>query len=136
MLTDRRGVPLGIAIAGANVHDQKLVAESFASIPIRRPNPRRGRKQHLSLDKGYRGAPVQRLAKRRGYVLHVPKNTDQPVVRRTGRRPRRWVVERAHSWTNRARRLLVRWEKKAVNYLGFVHLQFAYTALKVAGLLG
>jgi len=37
---------------------------------------------------------------------------------------------------NRARRLLVRWEKKADNYLAFVHLQFAYIALKQAGVLG
>jgi hypothetical protein len=30
----------------------------------------------------------------------------------------------------------VRWEKKVGNYLAFVHLQFAYTALKQAGVLG
>ena len=53
-----------------------------------------------------------------------------------GRSGPSWVVERAHSWTNRARRLLVRWEKKVVNYLAFVHLQFAYIALKAAGVLG
>jgi transposase len=27
-----------------------------------------------------------------------------------------------HSWFNRFRRLLVRWEKHAANYLGFVQL--------------
>ena len=46
------------------------------------------------------------------------------------------VVERAHSWTNRCRRLLVRWEKKADNYLAFIHLQFAYVTLRAAGVLG
>ena len=56
--------------------------------------------------------------------------------RRAGQRARRWVVEGSHSWTNRARRLLVRWEKKADNYLAFVHLQFAYIALNQAGVLG
>jgi hypothetical protein len=45
-------------------------------------------------------------------------------------------VERTHSWTNRARRLLIRWEKTAANYLAFVHLQFALTAWRVAGVLG
>lgn len=136
MLTDRRGVPLGIAIAGANVHDQKLVAESLSSIPVSRPSSRRGRKQNLCLDKGYRGTPVKRLVTRRGYTPHLPLRDGQPTPRRKGRRARRWVVERVHSWTNRARRLLVRWEKKAVNYLAFVHLQFAYISLKAAGLLG
>ena len=28
-----------------------------------------------------------------------------------------WVVERTHSWINRFRRLLIRWEKKSENYL-------------------
>ena len=31
-------------------------------------------------------------------------------------RARRWVVERTHSWMNRFRRLLIRWEKKEDNY--------------------
>jgi len=31
-------------------------------------------------------------------------------------------VEAGHSWFNRFRRLLVRWEKKAANYLAFVQL--------------
>jgi putative transposase len=35
------------------------------------------------------------------------------------------VVERTHSWLNRSRRLLVRWEKKAENYLAFIHLACA-----------
>ncbi len=35
------------------------------------------------------------------------------------------VVERTHSWLNRSRRLLVRWEKKAENYLAFIQLACA-----------
>jgi hypothetical protein len=37
---------------------------------------------------------------------------------------------------NRARRLLIRWEKKVSNYFGFLHLQFAIVALRTAGVLG
>ncbi|MBI2827114.1 MAG: transposase, partial [Planctomycetia bacterium] len=44
--------------------------------------------------------------------------------------------ERTHSWLNRARRLLIRWEKKVANYLGFLHLQFAIVALRTATVLG
>jgi len=130
------GVPLGIAIAGANAHDQKLVAETLASVPEFRSRSQRRRKPHLCLDKGYYGAPVRRIVARYGYRLHLPPRDGQPTTRRKGRRARRWVVERVHSWTNRARRLLVRWEKKVVNYLAFVHLQFAYIALNAAGVLG
>ena len=42
-----------------------------------------------------------------------------------GAKARRWVVERTHSWLNRSRRLLVRWEKKVENYLAFLQLACA-----------
>ena len=42
-----------------------------------------------------------------------------------GSRARRWVVEGSHSWLNRSRRLLVRWEKKVENYLALLHLACA-----------
>ena len=38
------------------------------------------------------------------------------------KQPRRWVVERLHSWINRSRRLLVRWEKLDFTYEAFLHL--------------
>lgn len=137
MLTDGRGVPLAVAIEGANVHDQKLVTATFDSLPIRRPKPQPRRRQHLCADKGYDARAVRRAARRRGYAVHIPlKGEDAQVRNRRNARARRWVVERAHSWTNRARRLLIRWEKKAANYLAFVHLQFALTALRTAGVLG
>jgi hypothetical protein len=55
-----------------------------------------------------------------------------PEVEATNNRSERTF----RSWTNRCRRLLVRWEKKAENYLAFIHLQFAYVALRAAGVLG
>lgn len=137
MLTDGRGVPLAVAVEGANVHDQKLVTATFQSLPIRRPKPQPRKRQHLCADKGYDARAVRRAARRRGYTVHIPlKGEDAQVRNRRHARARRWVVERAHSWTNRARRLLIRWEKKAANYLAFVHLQFALTTLRTAGVLG
>lgn len=137
MLTDGAGVPLGVAIAGANVHDQKLIVETLKSVPVRPPKPSPRKRQHLCADKGYDGQPARRTLERRHYVVHIPRK-GEPASRPKRRkgRARRWVVERTHSWTNRARRLLTRWEKKAANYLGFVHLQFALTAWNAAGVLG
>jgi putative transposase len=136
VLTDARGVPLGIAIAGANTHDQKLVAATLDSIPVRRPRSSRHQRQHLCLDKGYVGKPVEQLATRRGYQPHVPQRGEDKKRRHKGGQARRWVVERAHSWANRARRLLIRWEKKAENYLAFVHMQFAWAALNASRVMG
>jgi transposase len=126
-----------VAVAGANVHDQKLVAETLSSIPVRRPRPKPRKRQHLCADKGYDAKAVRQAARRRRYVAHIPKKGEPASTRlRRGAKARRWVVERTHSWTNRARRLLIRWEKKAANYLAFVHLQFALTTLRAALVLG
>jgi putative transposase len=137
VLIDGRGVPLGAAVDGANVHDQKLVKETLNNIPVPRPKPSRRKPQHLCLDKGYVGEPVQRLARRRGYQPHVPTNGDtSPKPKHCRSQARRWKVERTHSWLNRARRLLIRWEKKVRNYIGFLHFQFALVALRTAEVLG
>jgi putative transposase len=37
---------------------------------------------------------------------------------------------------NRFRRVLIRWDKKVRNYLGFLHLACAYITYRQAGLLG
>jgi putative transposase len=135
-LIDGRGVPLAVAVEGANVPDQKLAAATLDAIPVERPDSTPEEPQHLCLDKGYAGEPVDRQARKRGYTPHVPCKTNQiPKPKHRGK-ARRWKVERTHSWLNRARRLLIRWEKKVVNYLGFLHLQFAIVALRTAKVLG
>jgi putative transposase len=129
-------VPLAVAVEGANVPDQKLAAATLDAIPVERPDSTPEEPQHLCLDKGYAGEPVDRQARKRGYTPHVPCKTNQiPKPKHRGK-ARRWKVERTHSWLNRARRLLIRWEKKVVNYLGFLHLQFAIVALRTAKVLG
>lgn len=59
----------------------------------------------------------------------------QAIKREGGFRARRWVVERTHSWMNCFRAILVRWEKKARNYLALLHLACTYSTFKQAGLL-
>jgi putative transposase len=58
----------------------------------------------------------------------------QEMARNRMRRPRRWVVERLHSWMNRFRRLVVRWERKLVNYLAEVQFACAWIIYRAAGL--
>ena len=53
-----------------------------------------------------------------------------------GFKARRWVVERTHSWMNRFRRILVRWDKSPDNYIASLHFACALIALRAAGLLG
>ncbi len=68
---------------------------------------------------------------RRAAVGACPRRIKQEV----GFKARRWVVERTHSWMNRFRRILTRWEKKLENYLGFLHLACALITYRAAGLL-
>jgi transposase len=119
-------MPLGLAIGGANTHDQKLLLETLDSLPLARP-PRSSRRQHLCLDKGYDCEAILRRVRRRGYVPHIRSRGDeQSEMCMRGKRARRWVVERIASWLNRYRRILVRWEKKVANYEALLHLVFAH----------
>jgi putative transposase len=54
----------------------------------------------------------------------------------SGFRARRWVVERTHSWINRFRRLLIRWEKKTENYLAMLYFACALITFRAAGFFG
>jgi len=123
VLTDGRGMPIGLAVAGANVHDQRLVEATLDSIPV--PRPSRRRKQHLCGDKGCDAEAVRR-SRRRRYTPHIRSRGEEQTQRRRRHRARRWVVERVHSWLSSYRRILVRWEKKAANYISLLHLVFAH----------
>ena len=123
-MTDATGIPLGLAVSGANRQDMKLVEETLLSIPVLRSIPTEERPQHLCLDRGYDYPEVRRGTRQLGFTPHVRARGEE--ARRDPKHPaRRWVVERTHSWSNRAKRLLVRWEKKAENYIAMLHLSFA-----------
>ena len=118
-------MPIGLAIGGANAHDQKLLFATLDSVPVRRPP--RSRRRHVCLDKGYDCEAIRRRLRRRGYTPHIKSRGEERSEKRTrGQRARRWVVERVASWLNRYRRILVRWEKKAANYEALLHLVFAH----------
>ena len=120
-------MPIGVAVSGANTHDQKLFIATLESIPVHRPVRGSRRRQHLCGDLGYDCEALRSSARRRGYTPHIKSRGQERTEKRTtGKRARRWVVERSHSWLNRYRRILIRWEKKVANYLGLLHLVFAH----------
>lgn len=127
---------MGLVVAGANRNDFKLLRATLESLVVKRPRPTRAAPQGLCLDKGYDYAEVYALLAEFRFTAHVRARGEEAVAKRTrGHRARRWVVERTHSWTNRFRALLVRWDKKTANYLASLHLACAYTCFKRAGLL-
>lgn len=116
---------MGVAIAGANRHDSKLTRETLESVPIKLPKPTEHDKQHLCLDAAYVGDEVDAIVAEFGYTMHRRSRGEenQELKKDARKKARRWVVERLHSWLNRFRGILIRWTKKAENYLAM--LQFA-----------
>jgi putative transposase len=115
----------------------RLLAATLDGVVVARPAPNGGR-QHLCLDAGYDYDAVREQAAARDYEPHIRSRRAEQASRARvpGWRARRWVVERTHSWMNRSRRLLVRWEKKAGNYLAFVQLACAQLVFSKAGVSG
>ena len=61
------------------------------------------------------------------FTAHIRSRGEEAhaIKHEAGFRARRWVVERTHSWLNRFRRILTRWEKRADTYLAMLHLACA-----------
>lgn len=122
LLTDGNGLPIGLAVTGANRHDKTQVEAVLDSMPV--VSFEGG--QHLCADKGYDYDDVRSAVSQAGYHDHILSRGDEKLaLELPGYRARRWVVEASHSWLNRFRRILVRWEKKTENHLGLLHLACA-----------
>jgi len=127
-----------MAVSGANTHDKWLVEETLESIPVPRPEPTDESPQNMCMDKGYDYQDVREIVAEWGYTAHIKARGEEEKERKTvpGYRARRWVVERTHSWMNRFRRLLIRWEKKPENYLALLQFACAWITYSAAGVLG
>ena len=131
-------MPLGLVVEGANQHDMKLVRATIASMVVKRPDPTEEQPQGLCLDKGYDYQEVRETLVAFGFTAHIRSRGEeaQALKQEAGKRARRWVVERSHSWLNRFRRILVRWDKKPEHYLAFLHFACALIAFRAAGIFG
>jgi len=138
LLTEGGGVPIGLAVEGANRNDVKMVREPIESIPVKRPAPTPAMPQGMCLDKGYDYDEVRDLLAEFGFTAHIRARGEEAnaLQQDAGFRARRWVVELTHRWMNGFRRVLIRWDKNVCNYLGFLHLACAYITYKQSGLLG
>lgn len=126
-MVEANGGPLAVVISGANTHDTKLLSETLEAVIVERPRPTEEEPQHLCLDKGYDN-PTGRLAvAAHGYVPHIRRIGEEKLDdNRQPRYPaRRWVVERTLAWLSKCRAILVRYDKKAQNYLALLKLACA-----------
>jgi putative transposase len=125
LLTDGQGIPIAVVVAGANRHDMKLLADTLDAVVVVRPQPTAAAPQHLGADKGYDDEACSQEAEGHDDIPHIRARGEEQRERREipGYRARHWVVEVCHSWLNRFRKLLVRFEKNLAPH--FALLQFA-----------
>lgn len=134
-------MPLAVVADAANVNDMTLFGQTLDEmerLPVPRPDPTARRPQGLCLDKGYDYPIIRELCGLFGFVAHIrPRGEEaKDLQRKRGQKARRWVVERTHSWLNRFRRILIRWEKVDDYHLGMLHLACGIIAFQQAGLFG
>ena len=120
-ITENRGRPIGVLIASASTHEVRLVELTLdacfvSELPV-----------ILIGDKAYDSDPLDAALWGRGINMVAPhkKNRKKPATqdgRRLRRYKHRFKVERFFSWLEDFRRLVVRWEYHAANYLGFLYL--------------
>jgi putative transposase len=128
VLTEADGGPIAIVLEGANVHDSLMLQDALEAVIVEPPDPYTELEQHLCLDKAFDGAPSEATARVFGYEPHIRRIGEEKLDPKTGkktRKARRWVAERTIGWLNRCRGILIRYEKKAENYLAAVQLACA-----------
>jgi putative transposase len=112
-------------MAGADVHDTKLLAAPLEALVVERPRPAGEQPQHLCLEKGDAKPTGHETVAAYQYPPHSRRIGEERLDADGGNRypARRRVVDRPLAWLSNCRGLLVRYEKKGRNDLGL--LQFA-----------
>jgi transposase len=126
---DAHGLPIAIHSEAASPAEVKLVGATLQErlvdeLPWR-----------LIADRAYDSDPLREELLEEEVLLIAPhrRGRTRPCFNdgRTLRRYRkRWKIERLFAWLHNFRRLVVRWEYHAQNFLGFLHLGCAIILLR------
>lgn len=125
IITDEKGIVIGCALDRGNRHDSMLFEASIRSIPLWINQPKY---KEMHLDSAYDCQKIKTILFNFYYVPRIAKNKRRlKTVNFQKTERKRWIVESSHSWMNRFRRLLIRFEKLADNYLAL--MQFAFSII-------
>ena len=120
-------------MAAATPSEVKLVEPTLESLPDK------GQPERLIADKGYDSNPLRAWLAARDIEPIIPARVNNRVAthqdgRQLRRYRKRWIIERTNSWLQNFRRLVVRYERRATNFIALVHLACALITLnKVFG---
>jgi len=130
ILADADGIPIGLAVGPANMHDVNLFEKTICSKP---KNLRFEDDQKICTDKGYDSEKVRSVIVT---YFYLPYGRSKNPCEDVSNEQYRWVVERTFSWINRFRRILIRWEKKLQNYVAMLQMAFVVIILQKLIILG
>lgn len=120
--TDTQGMPLGVVVVGANIHDSRLVTSTLEKDFVFFECQGLGdTPDNLCLDKGYDYSRVRLEVEDNGLAAHIRSRGEE--IADKSHPARRWVVERCIAWLKGFRAIRTRYCQKLNNYLGMV--QFA-----------
>lgn len=127
ILVEEAGGPLSVVVAGANVHDTKLLTATLQATVVQRPKPTIESPQHLCLDKAYDNPTGHQSVAEHEYVPHIRRIGEEKLDKSGEKKypARRWVVERTLAWFSKCRAILIRYDKKSRNYLALLQLACA-----------
>lgn len=125
IIVEQNGIMIGCPLGAGNQHDSKLFDASIQSIPKTLNMPYY---KEMHLDSAYDSKFIHMVLFNAYYLPRISKNkrnSKKVIIRKPEKK--RWIVESSHSWMNRFRRLLIRFEKLAKNYLAL--MQFAFSII-------
>lgn len=119
-VADSHGLPVAVYVESATPHEVKLATSTLVQLIVS------GAPQNLIGDNAYDSDNLGIELRQYGTKLIAPhrcnrKNRTQDL-RRMRRYRRRWKVERLFAWLQNFRRLVVRYERYAENFLGMLYL--------------
>jgi transposase len=127
-IADARGLPIAIGLASGPCHEAPLVEATLGRRFVR------GRLLRLIGDKAYDSERLDAALRKRGIDMIAPNKVNRKLQsqdrRKLRRYKRRWLIERVFAWLMRSRRLVIRYEHKAENFLGFLELACALILLR------
>jgi transposase len=121
VLADGSGLPISVHVASASPHEVTLVERTLESRFVEE-KPKR-----LIGDRAYDSDPLDAELRSQGIEMIAPHRGRRRKLktqdgRKLRRYKRRWKIERLFAWLGNFRRLVVRYERRADNFLGFSHL--------------
>jgi len=129
-VADASGLPIAAYVQSASPHEVKLVEATIGSRFVSAVPDR------LIADKAYDSDELDhRLQRQMGIELIAPhrgnrKKQPSQDGRKLRRYKRRWKIERLFAWLQNFRRLVVRYEYHADNFLGMLQLGCAVILLR------